>query len=136
MVKHVALVTCLLVTSLGATASAQSLLKPAQYICPATPAPTASGVVRPPAKPLCGQICDTGYTTSTQSTIGGAGSCAAMSSFLTSNIEAAVTSSCMQLTGRRPCSVVVHLTGCLEDGDPDYLIEYGYATYGCNDTSC
>jgi hypothetical protein len=32
--------------------------------------------------------------------------------------------------------VVVHLTGCLPDGDVDYLIEYGYATYGCRDTTC
>lgn len=138
MVKHVALATCLLVSSLGAAASAQSLLKPAQGVCPAGPAnsPAASALGVQAVKPLCGPICDTGFTTNTQSTLGGAGDCAAMSAALTADLKSIANASCQQFDGRNACSVVVHLMGCVEDGDPQYFIEYGYATYGCNDTTC
>jgi uncharacterized protein with beta-barrel porin domain len=138
MVKYVVIVTCLLVTSLAAAASADPLLNPAHGTCLAGPAtaPAAGDVFMPPARPLCGMVCDDGGSTPTQSTLGGAGDCASMSSSLTSSVTAAATAACQQLTGREPCSVVVHLTGCLLDGDPDYLIEYGYATYTCRDTNC
>ena len=138
MVKHVVIATCLLLTSLGSAASADSLLNPAHGTCLAGPAiaPAEGDIFMPPARPLCGPVCDGGGTTPTQSTLGGAGDCASMSSSLTSSVTAAATAACQQTTGRGACNVVVHLTGCLLDGDPDYLIEYGYATYGCRDTTC
>jgi hypothetical protein len=138
MVKHVVIVTCLLVTSLAAAASADSLLNPAHGTCLAGPAtaPAEGGIFMPPARPLCGPICDDGGNTPTQSTLGGAGDCASMSSFLTSSVTAAAIAACQTANGRGACTVVVHLTGCLPDGDPEYLIEYGYATYTCRDTTC
>jgi hypothetical protein len=59
-----------------------------------------------------------------------------MTSNLTAQLKAAARTACQNLTGFIACNVVVNLTGCLPDGDPDYLIEYGYATYNCIDTTC
>jgi hypothetical protein len=55
---------------------------------------------------------------------------------LTSRLTAAANAACRASTGFGACSVVMHLSGCLPDGDPQYFIEFGYATYGCNDTTC
>jgi hypothetical protein len=30
----------------------------------------------------------------------------------------------------------MHFSGCLVDGDVQFWVELGYATYGCQDTTC
>jgi hypothetical protein len=75
-----------------------------------------------------------GGTTSTYSGFGG--TCAESASGLQTALTSAADSACRSLTGLRACKVVVYADGCTLDGDPDYYIDTGYATYGCMDTTC
>lgn len=128
------------VVSASSAASAQQLPEKAPALCLASSSPAQGDLfVFKPAKKsakACGQVCDAGGTTSTESTIGGAGYCSSMTSTLSTWLRNDANAACQNLTGRKACNVVLHLTGCLLDGDVDYLIEYGYATYGCYDTTC
>lgn len=128
------------VVAVSSAAVAQQLpgQAPAPAVCAASASPEQVALFAPKSTNLCGRICDTseGGTTSTLESLGGAGSCPAMTSDLSSRLTAAANTACHNLTGFNACNVVLHLTGCLPDGDPDYLIEYGYATYNCFDTTC
>ena len=141
MIKPLTIVsTCLfIVVSASSVASAQQLPTPAPAICLASASPAlVQGDLFAPKPMTCGAKCFTseGGTTPTQSALGGSGSCAAMTSDLTTRLKAAANTACQNLSGFRACNVVLSLTGCLPDGDPDYLIEYGSATYNCIDTTC
>ncbi|HXO19324.1 MAG TPA: hypothetical protein VOA87_05280, partial [Thermoanaerobaculia bacterium] len=75
-----------------------------------------------------------GGTTSTLDGFGG--TCAASVSALASELTSAANTACHNLTGFHACNVVQYTTGCLIDGDPNYYIDQGYATYNCYDTTC
>jgi|SRR5580693_6056312 hypothetical protein len=142
MIKTPVFVTgCLfIVVSASSAALAQQSLSPwpAHAVClaSASPAPVQGDLFTPKPRPLCGLQCRTneGGTTSTLSGFGG--TCATSVSALTSELRSAAKTACNNLTGFNACNVVVHDTGCLPDGDPNYYIDQGYATYNCNDTSC
>jgi hypothetical protein len=136
MIKTLIVVaSCLFtVVSASSAATAQQLPGPAPAVCLA--APVQADLFAPKPTNLCGRICDTtvGGTTSNLQSLGG--SCAAVTSDLASRLTAAANTSCHNLTGFGACNVVLHTSGCLYDGDPQYFIDYGYATYNCYDTTC
>ena len=140
MIKTLVVASCLFtVVAASSAAAAQQLPGQAPAVCAAASAsPEQIALFAPKATNLCGRVCDTseGGTTSTLESLGGAGSCPAMTSDLSSRLTAAANTACHNLTGFNACNVALHLTGCLPDGDPQYLIEYGYATYNCFDTTC
>ena len=127
------------VVSASSTASAQQepLQAPAVCLGESSAASLAQGDLFLP-KPInkCGSICGPGGTTSTLSSLGGAGNCAPFTADLTTRLTAAANAACQNLTGRNACNIVFHFSGCLPDGDVQYWIEYGWATYGCRDTTC
>ncbi len=124
------------VVSASAAASAQQLPEKAPALCLASASPAKGDLFALKPAKACGLVCDAGGTTPTESTIGAAGYCSSMTSTLSTRLRNDANAACQNLTGRNACNVVLHLTGCLLDGDVDYLIEYGYATYGCYDTTC
>jgi hypothetical protein len=59
-----------------------------------------------------------------------------VTSDLATRLRAAAYTACNNLTGFGSCNVVLQTSGCLYDGDPQYFIDYGSATYHCFDTTC
>jgi hypothetical protein len=125
------------VVSASSAASAQQLPEKAPALCLASASPAQGDLFafKKTAK-ACGLYCGPGGTTPTESTIGAAGYCSSMTSSLSTRLRNDANAACQNLTGRMACNVVLHLTGCLPDGGTGLLIEYGYATYGCYDTTC
>jgi hypothetical protein len=141
MIKPLTIVTiCLfIVVSASSGASAQQLSAPTPALCLASASPAlVQGDLFAPQPMTCGSKCYTseGGTTPTQSALSVSGNCAAMTSDLTTRLNAAANTACRNLSGFAACNIVLSLTGCLYDGDVDYLIEYGHATYNCIDTNC
>lgn len=142
MIKSLSLVTgCLLLVSASVGASAQQLPGTAPAACSAS-APsewTQGDLFAPKPKPMtCGVQCyaNEGGTTSTQTSLGGPGTCPAIINDLTTRLTAEANAACKNLTGLNACSIVMHLQGCVADGSSGFFIDSGYATYGCKDTSC
>jgi hypothetical protein len=143
MIKSLSLVTgcLLLVVSASVGASAQQLSGPAPAACSASAPPewTQGDLFAPKPKPMtCGVQCyaNEGGTTSTQTSLGGPGSCSLLTSDLTTRLTAEANAACKNLTGLNACNIVMHFTGCVADGSSGFFIQYGYATYGCKDTNC
>jgi len=133
MIKTLVVASCLFAAvSASSTASAQQ--EPLQ--APAISSPAQGDLFLPKPTNKCGSICAAGGTTSTLSSLGGAGNCAPFTSDLTTRLTAAANTACHNLTGFNACNIVFHFSGCLPDGDVQYWIEYGWATYGCRDTTC
>jgi hypothetical protein len=140
MIKTLFVVASCLFTAVSASsaAAAQPLPGPAPAVCLVSSSPEQVALFAPKSTNLCGRICDTseGGTTSTLESLGVAGSCPAMTSDLASRLTAAANTACHNLTGFNACNIVLHTSGCVPDGDVDYLIDFGYATYNCFDTTC
>jgi hypothetical protein len=136
MIKTLIVVASCLFTVVSASSAASAQQEPLQ--APAISSPAQGDLFLPKPTNKCGRICDTssGGTTSTLSSLGGAGNCAPFTSDLTTRLTAAANTACHNLTGFNACNIVFHFSGCLADGDPQYWIEYGWATYNCNDTTC
>jgi hypothetical protein len=132
--------SCLFViVSAASGASAQLLPAPAHAVCLASapPASAPSVLFAPKGEVTCGQKCfaSEGGTTATLDGFGS--TCAETLSNLTAELDSEANTACQNFSGFRACSVVIHITvGCVPDGDPQYLIEEGYATYSCIDTTC
>ena len=131
--------SCLfIVVSTSSDASTPQLPAPTHAVCPASasPAPAQDLLFASRAALTCGPKCfaSEGGTTSTLSGFGG--TCAASVSALAAELKSAADTACRNSTGFIACNVVRHDTGCLPDGDPQYFIDQGYATYNCIDTTC
>jgi len=136
MIRTLVVVASCLFPVVSASSAASAQQGPLQ--APAVSSPAQGDLFIPKPTNQCTRVCDTtlGGTTSTLSSLGGAGNCAPLTSDLTTRLTAAANTACQNLTGFNACNIVFHFTGCLPDGDPQYLIEYGWATYGCRDTTC
>ena len=133
MIRTLVVASCLF-TVVAASSAASAQQEPLQ--APAISSPAQGDLFLPKPVYKCGSYCGPGGTTSTLSSFGGAGNCAPFTADLTTRLTAAANASCQNLTGRTACNIVFHFSGCLPDGDVQYWIEYGWATYGCRDTTC
>jgi hypothetical protein len=140
MIKTLVIVaSCLfIVVSTSSGASAQQLPAPAHAVClaSASPAPGQNVLFASKAALTCGQQCFTSERGTTSTLSGFGATCAASVSALAAELTSAANTACRNSTGFRACNVVQHDTGCMPDGDPQYYIDEGYATYNCVDTTC
>jgi hypothetical protein len=140
MIKTLVIVaSCLfIVVSTSSGASAQQLLAPAHAVClaSASPAPAQGILFASKVALTCGPKCFTGEGGTTSTLSGFGATCAASVSALAAELRSAANTACRNSTGYLACNVVQHETGCLFDGDVQYYIDEGYATYDCVDTTC
>jgi hypothetical protein len=84
----------------------------------------------------CGLRCVQGEGGSLQQSALASAGCPGTQASLTTSLTAQANAACRARTGFGACNIAISFSGCLYDGDVEYFIEYGYATYGCNDTTC